>query len=52
MKLDFMQPSCNTVFQEISTVESELPLFDMVNVKGIVYNIWALETGSKDNKLL
>lgn len=47
-----MQPSCNTVFQEISTVESELPLFDMVNVKGIVYNIWALETGSKDNKLL
>ena len=52
MKLDFMQPSCNTVFQEISTVESELPMFDMVNVKGIVYNIWALETGSKDNKLL
>ena len=33
-------------------MENELPLFGMVNVKGIVYNIGALETASKDNKLL
>ena len=34
-------------------MENELPpLFDMVNVDGIVYNIGALETTSKDNKLL
>ena len=52
MKLGFMQPIHNAVFQEISTVENELPLFDMVNVKGIVYSIGALETASKGNKLI
>ena len=46
-----MQPIHNEVFQEISTVENEL-LFDMVSVKGIVFNIGALETTSKDNKIL
>ena len=51
MKLDFMQPIHKKVFQEISTVENEL-LFDMVSVKGIVCNIGALETTSKDNKIL
>ena len=51
MKLDFLQPIHNAVFQEISTVENELPpLFDMVSVNGIVYNIGALETTSKNNK--
>ena len=29
-----------------------LPLFDVVNLKGIGYNIGALKTASKDNKLL
>ena len=52
MKLDFMQPIQNTAFQEISTVENELPLFGMIDIKGIVYNIGALETASKDNKPL
>ena len=47
-----MQEIHNAVFQEISTVENELPLLDMVNFKGIVYNIGTLETASKDNKLL
>ena len=31
---------------------NELPLFHMINVKGIVYNIGALETTSKDNQIL
>ena len=35
MKLNFMQPIHNAVFQEKSTVENELPLFDMATVKGI-----------------
>ena len=46
-----MLPIHNAVFHEISAVETELPLFDMVNVKGIVNNIGPLETASKDNKL-
>ena len=33
-------------FQKISTVENKLPLFDMVNVKGIVY-VGALEIALK-----
>ena len=37
MKLDFMQSIHNAVFQEISTAENELPLFDIVNVKGITF---------------
>ena len=52
MKLNFIQSIHNAVFQEISTVENQLPLFDLVNFKGIVYNIGTLETASKDNKLL
>ena len=52
MELDFRQPVHNPVFQEISSVENELSLFDMVDVKGIVYNIGALERASKGNKLL
>ena len=52
MKLNFTQPIRNAVFQEILTVENELPLLDMVNVKEIVYKIGALKTASKDNKLL
>ena len=52
MELDFRQPVHNLVFQEISSVENELSLFDMVDVKGIVYNIGALERASKGNKLL
>ena len=47
-----MQPIHNEVFQKISTEENELSLFDMVNVKRIVCNIGALETTSKDNKIL
>ena len=39
-------------FKTLSAVDNELPLFDMVNVKGTVYNIAALETASKDSKLL
>lgn len=33
-------------------MENELTLFDVVNAKVIVYNIGALETVSKNNKLL
>ena len=47
-----MQLVHNEVFQKISTEENELSFFDMVNVKRIVYNIGALETTSKDNKIL
>ena len=35
MKLDIMQPIHNEVFQEISTVENELPMLEIVNVKGM-----------------
>ena len=52
MKLDIMQPIHNAVFQETSTVENELPLFDMVNVKGIFSSMGALETASEGNKIL
>ena len=45
--MDFTQPVHNAVFQEISTVENELSLFDVVNVKGIFYNIGVLETATK-----
>ena len=51
MELDFRQPVHNPVFQEISSVENELSLFDMVDIKGIVCNIGALER-AKGNKLL
>ena len=47
-----MLPIQNAVFQETSTIENEQPLLDIVNVKGIIYNIGALETPSKGNKLL
>ena len=52
LKLDFTQPVHNAVFQEISTVENELSLFDVVNVKGILYNIAVLETATKDDKII
>ena len=39
-------------FKVTSAVENELPLFHMVNVNRIVYNMGALKTGSKDNKIL
>ena len=52
LKLDFTQPVHNAVFQEISTVENELSLFDVVNVKGILYNIGVLETATKDDKII
>ena len=52
MKLDFMQPIYNAVFQKNSMGGNKLPLFDMINVKGKVCNIEVLETVSKDNKLL
>lgn len=45
MKLDFIQPVHNAV-------ENELSLFHMVNTKGIVFNIGAVETASTDNKPL
>ena len=41
MKVDFTQSIHNAVFQKILTVEYKLPLFDKVNVKGIVYDIGA-----------
>lgn len=47
LKLDFMPPIHTAVFQEILRVENKWPLFDMVNVKGIVYKIGALETASR-----
>ena len=42
-----MPPIHTAVFQEILRVENKWPLFDMVNVKGIVYKIGALETASR-----
>ena len=51
MKLDFMQPMKNAVFQEKPTVENQLPLIDMVNVKKIVDNAGVLETAFKGNEL-
>ena len=50
--MDFTQPVENAVFQEISTVENEVSLFEVVNVKGILYNIGMLETATKDDKLI
>ena len=52
VKLDFTHPIHNAVFQETLTVENELPLLTIVNVKVIVSNIEALETASKDSKPL
>ena len=52
VKLDFTHPIHNAVFQETLTVENELPLLTIVNVKLIVSNIEALETASKDSKPL
>ena len=52
INIDFTQLIHNAVTQEISTVKNILPLFDVVNLKGIGYNIGALKTASKDNKLL
>ena len=51
LKLDFTQPVHKAVFQEISTVKNELSLFDIVNVKEILYNIRVLETTTKDDKI-
>ena len=39
MKLDFTQPIQKAVLQEKWTMENELPMFDIVNVEGIVSNI-------------
>ena len=41
----------NAVFQEKPTVENQLPLIDMVNVKKIVDNAGVLETAFKGNEL-
>ena len=51
-KLNFTPPVHDVVFQEISTVENELSLFDVANVKGILYNIGVLETATKDDKII
>ena len=51
-KLNFTQPVHNAIFQEISTVENELSLFDVVNVKEIFHNTGVLETATKDDKII
>ena len=43
MKLKFTQPIHNALFQKMPTVENYLPVFDMLNVKGILYDIVAWE---------
>ena len=52
VKLDFTHPIHNAVFQETLTVENELPLLTIVNVKVIVSNTEALETASNNSKPL
>ena len=50
LKLDFPQPVHNAGFQEISTVENELSLSDVVNVKEISTTLECLKQPRKMTK--